>query len=156
MNRGRWGAVAEQFEEMGKGMKEWITAVFSRIRSMGQGLLWTGLYFILIFSFRGSDAWFLLREGELNVLGDFLAGVFTPVAFGWLIYGYFLQRNELYLQRNELHFQREELQEARKTLGVQVKMMKEQAATDREWRQQQADRDSDRNMALGVVPRMGR
>ena len=64
MNRGRWGAVAEQFEEMGKGMKEWITAVFNRIRSMGQGLLWTGLYFILIFSFRGSDAWFLLREGS--------------------------------------------------------------------------------------------
>ena len=149
MNRGRWGAVAEQFEEMGKGMKEWITAVFNRIRSMGQGLLWTGLYFILIFSFRASDAWFLLREGELNVLGDFLARVFTPVAFGWLIYGYFLQRNEL-------HFQREELQEARKTLGVQVKMMKEQATTDREWRRQQADRDSDRNMALGVIPRMGR
>lgn len=149
MNRGRWGAVAEQFEEMGKGMKEWITAVFNRMRSMGQGLLWTGLYFLLIFSFRGSDAWFLLREGELNVLGDFLAGVFTPVAFGWLIRGYFLQRNEL-------HLQREELQEARKTLGVQVKMMKEQAATDREWRRQQADRDSDRNMALGVIPGMGR
>lgn len=134
---------------MGKGMKEWITAVFNRVRSVGQGLLWTGLYFTLIFSFRGSDAWFLLREGELNVLGDFLAGVFTPVAFGWLIYGYFLQRNEL-------HFQREELQEARKTLGVQVKMMKEQVATDREWRRQQAARDSDRNMALGVIPRMGR
>lgn len=134
---------------MGKGMKEWITAVFNRVRSVGQGLLWTGLYFTLIFSFRGSDAWFLLREGELNVLGDFLAGVFTPVAFGWLIHGYFLQRNEL-------HFQREELQEARKTLGVQVKMMKEQVATDREWRRQQAARDSDRNMALGVIPRMGR
>lgn len=129
---------------------------------MGKGLLWTGLYLIVIFSFRGYETWEFLWESDFNELGDFLAGVFTPVAFGWLIYGYFLQRNELRLQREELHFQRnelrlqhEELKGTRETLGVQVKMMREQAAADRNWRKKQAESDLDRNLALGVVPRMG-
>ena len=106
----------------------------------------------MIFSFRGYETWEFIWKSDFNEFGDFLAGVFTPVAFGWLIYGYFLQRNELrlqreelYLQRNELRLQYGELKETRKTLGVQVKMMKDQA-----------DRDSDRNMAMGIRPKMGR
>ena len=100
---------------------------------------------LLILLARGGDLVNLLAYGKLNELGDFLAGALTPVAFIWLVYGYLVQREELHLQRDELRLQHGELKETRKTLGVQVKMMKEQA-----------DRDSDRNMALGVVPRMGR
>lgn len=40
------------------------------------------LYIAIIFFLRGSDAWRLLTAGELNELGDFLAGFFTPLAFG--------------------------------------------------------------------------
>ena len=87
------------------------------------GLL-TVLYLGFIAYFRGSDAWCLLREGELNVLGDFLAGVLTPVALFWLIFGYFLQNKELGLQR-------EELKEARKALGSQAKIMEERAERER-------------------------
>ncbi len=60
------------------------------------------LYIVAILFFRGNDAWELLQAGNLNELGDFLAGFFTPLAFGWLVYGYLLQSKELRLQREEL------------------------------------------------------
>ena len=70
-------------------MKKWITPVFNRLGSIGQSLLWTGLYLLLIFFFRCGETWKFIRESDFNELGDYLAGVFTPVAFGWLIYGYY-------------------------------------------------------------------
>ena len=81
------------------------------------------LYIAIIFFFRGSDAWGLLTTGELNELGDFLAGFFTPLAFGWLIYGYFLQSSELSLQRKELELTREQL-------GKQTELLQEQVTAD--------------------------
>ncbi|MEO0484695.1 MAG: hypothetical protein AAF092_02150 [Pseudomonadota bacterium] len=39
---------------------------------------------------------------ELNQLGDFLAGVFGPLALGWLVLGFFQQGHELRLQVTEL------------------------------------------------------
>ena len=63
-------------------------------------------YIVVITFFRGNDAWELLRTGDLNELGDFLAGFFTPLAFGWLVYGYILQSRELSLQRKELSLTR--------------------------------------------------
>ena len=51
---------------------------------------------------RGPDVWTLVATGDLNQLGDFLAGFFAPVAFLWLIIGYLMQSKELSLQRQEL------------------------------------------------------
>lgn len=85
----------------------------------------TILVLSVIFVPRISDIWLLLWYGDLNELGDFLAGVFTPVAFGWLIYGYILQYKEFRLQR-------EELEQTRETLGEQVAVLKEQAEADRQ------------------------
>ena len=59
------------------------------------------LYIGVILFFRGNDAWALLRAGNLNELGDFLAGLSAPLAFGWLVYGYLLQSKELHLQRED-------------------------------------------------------
>ena len=81
------------------------------------------LYIAIIFFLRGSDAWRLLTTGELNELGDFLAGFFTPLAFGWLIYGYLLQSSELSLQRKELELTREQL-------GTQTELLQEQVTAD--------------------------
>ena len=47
---------------------------------------------------------------DLNAKGDFLAGLFAPVAFLWLIIGSFQQQQEIAMQREELKLQREELQ----------------------------------------------
>ena len=79
------------------------------------------LYIASILVFRGNDAWELLRAGNLNELGDFLAGFFTPLAFGWLVYGYLLQSKELRLQREELALTRDQLGKQTELLQEQVK-----------------------------------
>ena len=80
-------------------------------------------YIAAILLLRGNDAWELLRAGNLNELGDFLAGVFTPLAFGWLVYGYLLQSKEIRLQREELTL-------TRKQLGKQIELLQEQVTAD--------------------------
>lgn len=42
------------------------------------------------------------RFDGLNEVGDFLAGVFAPLAFFWLVIGFFQQKKELSLQINEM------------------------------------------------------
>lgn len=55
----------------------------------------------------------------LNELGDFLAGAFGPVAFLWLVIGYFQQQKELRLNTEALTLQHEEL---KKSVEQQQKM----------------------------------
>lgn len=52
----------------------------------------------------GAYAWANWPEEalELNVLGDFLAGAFAPLAFLWLVLGFLQQGRELSLQIEEL------------------------------------------------------
>ena len=83
----------------------------------------TIFYIVAILFFRFNDAWELLKAGNLNELGDFLAGFFTPLAFGWLIYGLFLQSKELRLQREELLLTRNQL-------GKQTELLQEQVTAD--------------------------
>ena len=94
------------------------------------------LYIVAILFFRGNDAWELLKAGKLSELGDFLAGLFTPLAFLWLVYGYFLQSKELRLQRKELSLTRDQL-------GKQTKLLQEQVAADL--------RDTMPHLALRIV-----
>ncbi|MEQ8326523.1 MAG: hypothetical protein RLO08_13185 [Parvibaculaceae bacterium] len=70
---------------------------------------------------------------EANEIGDFLAGVFAPLAFLWLIAAVFLQREELSAQRKELRDSRavaqQHVEEARKNvqfIGEQTKMLSEE------------------------------
>ncbi|MDR2330320.1 MAG: hypothetical protein LBE58_12015 [Comamonas sp.] len=49
---------------------------------------------------------------RINELGDFLAGVFAPLAFLWLVIGYFQQGEELRLNTENLALQVEELKQA--------------------------------------------
>ena len=86
----------------------------------------SGVYLVVVCGLLGG------KIGNLapNELGDFLAGVFTPLAFLWLVIGYFMQRTELGLQRQELKHQREELALTRDKLGEQVELLKQQAEAD--------------------------
>ena len=93
--------------------------------SFGTRLILTVLVIALLLSPRRCEVWALLSTGPLNELGDFLAGVFTPAALGWLVYGYFLQKTELGLQRQEL-------QQTRETLGKQVEVLQEQSDAERQ------------------------
>jgi hypothetical protein len=52
-----------------------------------------------------------------NELGDFAAGFFAPLAFMWLIFGYFLQKTQLDIQGQELKQNTEALFQHKKRTG---------------------------------------
>lgn len=94
----------------------------------GLGLLATALYFWWVGSLllpRYSE----FQALELNALGDFFAGVFGPVAFLWLVIGYFQQGAELKQNNEALKLQAEELRNAveqqRKLVGVTTRQVEQ-------------------------------
>ena len=46
---------------------------------------------------------------KLNELGDFLGGVSSPLAFLWLVLGFFQQSREIRLSNKALHLQAQEM-----------------------------------------------
>lgn len=68
----------------------------------------TGLYLLLIVALVYWK-WDTVPTLGLNDLGDFLAGVFGPIAFLWLILGYLQQGRELRLSSEALQLQATEL-----------------------------------------------
>ncbi|WP_421866347.1 hypothetical protein [Parvibaculum sp.] len=70
---------------------------------------------------------------KANEMGDFIAGVFAPLAFLWLIAAVFLQKSELIAQRKELKEARavalQHVEEARRNaafIGEQTKILSDQ------------------------------
>lgn len=63
---------------------------------------------------------------KLNELGDFLAGVFGPVAFLWLVLGFLQQGRELKLSTDALRLQADEL---RASVEQQTMMVESQKIT---------------------------
>lgn len=87
--------------------KDWLFRVFLTI-----SLVWTV-----------GVSWFLFKDQvlyngyipmPLNEIGDFLAGSFSPLAFFWLAYGYFMQNKEL---KNQLH-------EFKKSIEIQKNLVR--------------------------------
>lgn len=66
--------------------------------------VWLAFLFFVVY-LSGESAF----EMTLNEWGDFLAGGFAPLAFMWLVVGYFQQGKELKLSRSALVLQVEEL-----------------------------------------------
>lgn len=62
-----------------------------------------------------------------NEWGDYLAGVFAPLAFLWLIAAVVLQSRELVAQREELSLTRDEMREQRGVLAAQADEARRQA-----------------------------
>ena len=81
------------------------------------------LAFTIFIVFKGTPP---TLELPPNALGDFLAGMFAPLAFLWLAMGFHQQGKELKLQREELELQREELKQSRKALRGQERELIEQ------------------------------
>ena len=50
---------------------------------------------------------------RLNELGDFLGGVASPLAFLWLVLGFFQQSREIRLSSRALHLQASEMRASR-------------------------------------------
>lgn len=49
---------------------------------------------------------------RLNELGDFVGGVASPIAFLWLVLGFFQQGREIRLSSKALHLQAQELRKS--------------------------------------------
>lgn len=64
----------------------------------------------------------------INEWGDFLAGVTAPIAFLWLIIGYYLQRNELKMNTEALHAQQKELSKQVEELSKQNAILQESSS----------------------------
>ncbi|HBO4609340.1 hypothetical protein ACIUV8_23500 [Pseudomonas aeruginosa] len=71
-----------------------------------------------------------LKEMELNSVGDFLAGVFGPVAILWLILGFFQQGLELRQNNEALRLQAEELKNSVEQQKELVEVTRSQVAAD--------------------------
>ena len=61
----------------------------------------------------------------LNELGDFLGGASSPLAFLWLVLGFFQQSREIRLSSNALHLQAAEMREERAAMRTDASREKE-------------------------------
>ena len=68
----------------------------------------------------------------LNEFGDFLAGAFAPLAFGWLVLGFFQQGDELRNSTNALRLQADELRASVEQQRKLVQITREQLDYERE------------------------
>jgi hypothetical protein len=66
-------------------------------------------------------------KANFNEVGDFLAGIFSSLAFLWFVLALLMQSRQIQMQAEELALQRQELQQTRKTLESQRDEMKEAA-----------------------------
>lgn len=76
------------------------------------GLILTALYLTLLWlgiPMLRQKGWVNSEPLKLSELGDFLAGCFAPIAFFWLILGFFQQGRELRYSAESLRLQTEEL-----------------------------------------------
>ena len=92
-------------------------------KSLIFGILVTAIWFIGIYGFTKSNGYSL--PIELNALGDFLAGIFAPVAFFWLILGYVQQGKQL--DQNTTALEQQE-----RALQLQIHGMKESVQQQKE------------------------
>ena len=70
------------------------------------------VYWVLVIFLIISSRYKELMNLGLNELGDFFAGMFGPVAFGWLVLGYIQQGRELKLSSKALRMQTKELNDS--------------------------------------------
>lgn len=75
-----------------------------------------------------------IEKMDANEWGDFLSGIFSPLAFFWLLYAALAQKEELKLQRNEIKEnnetqkkQQEQLERQANALDAQVARLEAQA-----------------------------
>lgn len=103
------------------------------------GILVTSLYLATMIWGVGIDLR-AIRELGLNELGDFLAGVFGPIAIFWLILGYFQQGIGLKQNSDALELQATELANSVQQQKELVEVTREQLKTEMEILQEDRNR----------------
>lgn len=93
--------------------------IFSKNIVSSISILWIVLIFCLLILKRSC-----LPALELNEIGDFVAGVFAPLGFFWLVAGFYQQGRGLDQNSQALKLQAIELEKTTQALGLQVQEMK--------------------------------
>ncbi|WP_024558301.1 hypothetical protein ACP26F_08445 [Franconibacter pulveris 1160] len=98
-------------------------------------LFWFGIISSIVYAIllvAGIHFYNLKMMTTWNEFGDFLAGLFSPLAFLWLVLGYLQQQKELQQNTHALTLQAEELKNSVDQYKAMVEVAKEQLLTDRE------------------------
>ncbi len=124
----------EKNKELG-WKKHWLTGV-----GLGATILFPlTLYWIEIGTFAFPNGTILqdmakkFRGMSANETGDFLAGLFAPLAFMWLVIGYYQNNRAIKLQSDELKNSIDEMRKANETASDQKELL---AATERHARRE--------------------
>lgn len=88
--------------------------------------------YLLAFGLLVSGRWSELIRLDLNELGDLLAGIFSPLAFLWLVGGYMQQGEELRLNTEALQLQANELKNSVEQQAEMVHVAREQLEAERD------------------------
>ncbi|MFN3225393.1 MAG: hypothetical protein ACE360_03980 [Hyphomicrobiales bacterium] len=84
-------------------------------------VIWLAAISFFLFSNNDSvDLYSTVTNMRWNELGDFLAGIFAPLAFFWLVIAVFVQSSQLNSQKEELSLTRQEMALAREIKEEEV------------------------------------
>jgi hypothetical protein len=72
----------------------------------------------------GTVGWGNIRHAPIATMGNFLEGAFAPLAFLWLVIGYFLQKKELVQNTNAIKMQYVEIQKSAAQAEIQTHAIK--------------------------------
>lgn len=123
----------------------------SRLTRIG---FWATGAYLLFAAIMGIAAWSLLWKMSPNEFGDMLAGVFAPLAFLWLVLGFFQQGAELQASVEALQLQGEELRNSVAQQRELVEATREGIARDMEVAQD-ARKERERAAQPNFVPTLG-
>lgn len=85
---------------------------------------WLGLAALYI---TGIIGWGAFATQPAEAMGGFLEGAFAPLAFLWLVIGFFLQQRELSLNTQTIHAQYEEMRRTAESTELQSRAITENA-----------------------------
>ena len=92
--------------------------------------IWLGLsitsVWLLVLSIyvSGTIGWTQIGSAPIETLGNFLEGAFAPLAFLWLVIGYFLQKKELVQNTNAIKMQYVEIQKSADQAVIQSEVIR--------------------------------
>ena len=101
--------------------------------------IWLGLgltvgWLLLMSLYIGSTiGWRNLADAPMDLMGNFLEGAFAPLAFLWLVIGYFLQKKEITQNTAAIKLQHVEIQKSAEQAVIQSEAIR---ATERHARKQ--------------------
>lgn len=98
---------------------------------LGLGLttLWIGLGIHYVWQVVG---WHRFLAQPADAIGGFLEGGFAPLAFLWLVIGFFLQQNELHENTQAIHLQYEQMRRSAEQAEVQARAIQANEAHARQ------------------------